>query len=125
MAKKKSALTKRGAPTKECPQCHKSQHARKAVCAFCGYEFPRKSAKARAGRGKARNGAAGRRGRPARKSDQLAMEFVLFSQQGDIGKALDAVRSYEYSSLAQFIDAAGGKEQAVAALTTLQQRANN
>mgnify|MGYP003903240107 CR=1 FL=1 len=45
-------------------------------------------------------------------------------QAKHIGKALEAVESFEYSKLAQFIDAAGGKKQAASTLATLKQRSH-
>ena len=128
MAKKKTAGKngrKRGMPEKECPQCHAKQHARKAVCDNCGFHFPQKPPKAKRGKGKAATGPVRAAARAARSSELLAMEFVLFSQQGDIAKAVEAVESYEYSKLAEFIDAAGGKQRAASALATIKEKAKS
>ena len=130
MAKKKSAKTgdarvkkPRGMPQKECPECHTMQHARKAVCEKCGFTFPQK---VRTKKRKAKSPDSEQRmmERAARNSERqrLAMEFVLFSQQGDIGKALEAVQGFEHSSLADFIEKAGGKERAVSVLAALKQK---
>lgn len=130
MAKKKAARNgkERGMPTKTCPNCDATVHARKAVCEHCNFVFPQKAPKGnRKKRAVSINGAERAAARQARNSDRerLAMAFVLFSQQGDINKALDAVASYEHSRLADFIEAAGGKEKAVSALTALRDRASS
>jgi hypothetical protein len=133
MAKKKSAgrggngrKRERGMPQKQCPQCQSMQHARKAKCANCGFEFPIKAARRKKrGRVKATNGEQRAAARAARDSERLAMEYVLFAQQGDIAKAIQAVEGFEHSRLVDFIDQAGGKARAVSVLTKLQERARS
>ena len=90
--KKKAA--KRSAPSKNCPKCHKKQHAAKAAC-DCGYKFPPK--KKKRAKKAARSAAAIRSGEGAL-SQKLADSIKIVETAGGLDQAkqtLAAVKELE------------------------------
>jgi len=89
-AKKKSV--KRSAPSKQCPSCGSSVHARLSTCKLCGHVFvgKKKAVKKKAGRKKARRPAVA----PA--SDLVIRAAELIQQSGGADAARQAIQQVEH-----------------------------
>jgi hypothetical protein len=94
---------KRGAPSKQCPHCGKTVHARSATCKFCKQEIVKKGVLRTAKKGKS----------------EIAGVLRKINSLGGVDSVAEALKSYRQS--AETVKTLGGYEKAVDVIAALKQ----
>jgi reverse gyrase len=96
-------VKKRGAPSKKCPHCGKTIHARSVSCKFCKKEIVKKSSAGGAKKSKS----------------EIAGVLRKIKSLGGIETVAEALKAYKHS--AETVKTLGGYEKAAEVIAALKQ----
>jgi hypothetical protein len=94
---------KRGAPSKQCPHCGRTIHARSSTCKYCGKEILKKNPLRAATKGKS----------------EFAGLLKKIKSLGGVDNVAEALKSYRQSE--ETVKSLGGFDKAVEIITALKQ----
>jgi hypothetical protein len=97
----KSMAKKRGAPSKQCPHCGKTIHARSATCKFCKKPIAKKTVEAK------------------KSKSEFAGLLRKIKSLGGIDTVAEALKAYKVS--AETVKSLGGYEKATEVIAALKQ----